>query len=104
MRGGKQPYIIAIFVADYFSDENLKIFDEKLVKISQDIEKKEFSSLEVYHQEIVDVFALTQQNEEPIIDLNEYYSYTAAMEDFQAGVKLFQTKNFNQAYEILRKV
>jgi tetratricopeptide (TPR) repeat protein len=42
--------------------------------------------------------------EEPELDISEYYSYTAAMEDFQAGVKLFQTKNFDQAFETLRKV
>ena len=42
--------------------------------------------------------------EEDKVDIGDYYSYTAAMEDFQAGVKLFQTKNFDQAFETLKKV
>ena len=60
--------------------------------------------LKDYYQEIQNIFNLRNSVKEPDTELSKYYSYTAAMEDFQAGVKLFQTKNFSNAYEILRKV
>ena len=60
--------------------------------------------LKDYYQEIQNIFNIRNSVKELDTELSKYYSYTAAMEDFQAGVKLFQTKNFSNAYEILRKV
>jgi len=104
VRGGLQPYIIALLVPDYFSDEDLKIFDEIMLKISQQFSRNQKLSLKDYYQSIKDVLLLKVVEKEPKVDISEFYSYTAAMEDFQAGIKLFQTKNFEEAYQILKKV
>lgn len=104
VRGGLQPYIIALLVPDYFSDDDLKIFDEIMLKISQQYSRNQKILLKEYYQEIKDVLLLKVVEKEPKVDISEFYSYTAAMEDFQAGIKLFQTKNFDEAYKILKKV
>ncbi len=103
VRGGFQPYINVILVPDYFKDDQLDVYNEILLKISQDFSKNHEIQLKDYYEDVKKVFAI-QLYEEPEIEINDLYSYTAAMEDFQAGIKLFQTKNFDQAYQILRNV
>lgn len=104
VRGGLQPYIISLLLPDYFSDEDLNIFDEIMLKISQQFQRNKKLSLADYYQEVKDVLLQKVAEKEPVVDISGYYSYTAAMEDFQAGIKLFQTKNFDEAYKILKKV
>ena len=104
VRGGLQPYIISLLVPDYFSDDDLKIFDEIMLKISQQFSRNQKISLKDYYQNIKDVLLLKVVEKEPKVEVSEFYSYTAAMEDFQAGIKLFQTKNFDEVYKILKKV
>lgn len=102
--GGGQPYLIVLLTPDYFSDEDLKIFDEVMLKISQEYMRNQKISIKDYYQNIKDVLMLKFIKREPKVEISEFYSYTAAMEDFQAGIKLFQTKNFDEAYKILKKV
>lgn len=104
VRGGLQPYIISLLLPDYFSDEELKIFDEIMLKISQQFQRNQKLSLADYYKEVKDILHLKVMEKEPAVDISEYYSYTAAMEDFQAGIKLFQTKNFDEAKKTLKKV
>lgn len=103
-RGGFQPYFVVVLVPDYFEDNELKIFDEILLKISQDFLKKQFDSLQDYYQELKNVLSLKLIPREPEIKINENYSYSAAMEDFQAGITLFTQNNLEEAYQILKKV
>ena len=102
--GSFKPYIVVVLTFDYFSDDQLKEYDKTLVKISQDfVNFGELKPLEEYFPDFQKVFALAETVKESE-DKIEDYSYTAAMEDFQAGIKLFQTRNFDGAYEVLKKV
>ncbi|TFF90488.1 MAG: hypothetical protein EU548_02745 [Promethearchaeota archaeon] len=40
---------------------------------------------------------------QPDVVLDENYSYTAAIDDFRAGVELFQTHQYSEAYILLKK-
>ncbi|MFX1393601.1 MAG: tetratricopeptide repeat protein [Promethearchaeota archaeon] len=105
LKGGFQPFIVVLLFPDHFTDEHLNDYNEIMLKISQKFSKKKEIILQDLYQEIKDIFtSKSSVKEEQDVEISEYYSYTAAMEDFQAGIKLFQTKNFDQAYEILRKV
>ena len=104
IRGGFQPFIIVFLVPDYIIEEQSNIYNEIQIKIAQDFSQNQIISLKNYYDDIKNTVSLILDYKEPIIEIEEYYSYTAAMEDFQAGLKLFQTKNFDQAYLILKKV
>ncbi|MFX1260294.1 MAG: tetratricopeptide repeat protein, partial [Promethearchaeota archaeon] len=93
-----------LLINNYFTDDQLNVYNEILLKIYQKYLKDKKFVLKDYYQEIKEIHALNQAPKEPKIQISEYYSYTAALEDFQAGVRLFKTKNFDQAYNILRKV
>jgi len=103
IRGNFQPFIIVLLVPDYFEDEQLKVYNEIILRISQDFFKNQNISLQKYFEDLKNIYTL-QLYKEPKIEISEYYSYTAAMEDFQAGIKLFQTANYDQAYQILKNV
>ncbi|TFG27745.1 MAG: hypothetical protein EU532_06815 [Promethearchaeota archaeon] len=104
IRGGFQPFIVVFLVPEYITEEQSKIYKEIQMKISQDFLRNQNFSLKEYYQEIKNSLIITESFKEPIREIDEYYSYTAAMEDFKAGIKLFQTKNFEQAYSLLTKV
>ncbi|MFX1384292.1 MAG: tetratricopeptide repeat protein, partial [Promethearchaeota archaeon] len=104
IRGGFQPFNVVILCPDYFSDENLYIYDEIMLKISKDFAKQQNIRLENYYQEVYDLLALEEINKNEPVELEDNYSYTIAMDDFQAGIKLFQTRNYKEAYNLLKKV
>ncbi len=103
IKGKFKPFILVLLLSDYFLDEQLDAYDEIMEKINHECFKNVEVSLKEYYQELTNVFALSQIQEDPDLKISEYYSYTAAVEDFQAGVKLFKTKNFDQAYQPLKK-
>ncbi|MFX1338754.1 MAG: tetratricopeptide repeat protein [Promethearchaeota archaeon] len=104
IRGGFQPFIIVILVPDYFTEEILNTSNEILTKISLEFSKNRVITLKNYYNEIIQILTFKLMIKEPSFEIDINYSYTAAMEDFQAGVKLFQSQNYDQAYSILRKV
>jgi len=110
VRGGFQPYIVVLLAPDFFTKKKLNAFDDILRKISQDYShiqdttQEKLLPLENYYQEIKNRFELIEYKEEIEPEISEYYSYTAAVEDFKAGVNLFKQSNYNQAYELLKKV
>ena len=104
VRGGLQPFIVVLIAPDYLSDEDLNEFNEIILKITQRFSRKEEITLKTYYPELFNLFKSKKSVLEKEVELSKFYSYTAAMEDFQAGIKLFQTKNLEKAYELLRKV
>ncbi len=107
VRGGFQPFIVVFLFPDYFNEEQLNDYNVIMGTIASAFIKKKGGEifLKDYYQEILKIFdSQISLMEEDKVDIGDYYSYTAAMEDFQAGVKLFQTKNFDQAFETLKKV
>ena len=104
IRGGFQPFIIVILFPDHFTEEHMNASNEIITRISQDFSRNHAITLKNYYNDITQCLSLKLMIKEPPIEIDELYSYTAAMEDFQAGIKLFQTKNFDQAYSILKKV
>ncbi|MFX0070495.1 MAG: tetratricopeptide repeat protein [Candidatus Hermodarchaeota archaeon] len=103
---GFQPYIVVLLLPDYIEDKDLEVYNEILLKISQDFlrESSEQYAIKTFFQEISEIFNSQFIDDDLSIEIDEYYSYTAAVEDFQAGIKLFQTKNYDNALSILKKV
>ena len=104
VRGGLQPFIVVLLVPSYITDEELDEFNETMLKFAQKFSRKEEIFLKDYYPEFKALFELIISLKETNDKISEYYSYTAAVDDFKAGIKLFQTKNYDQAYEILRNV
>ena len=101
--GNFQPFIVVLLVPDYFSDEKLEIFDSALSKIAKNYVNEEKVLIKESYEEIDDIYIRDQEVEESILEVSDFYSYTAAVEDFRAGVQLFQTRNFDDAYSLLNK-
>lgn len=110
VRGKFQPFMVVLLVPDVYNESQLMVFDTILLKIAQDYAHSKYSpesrfpSLKSYFQEIKEKFELIEFEEEKEPKLNEFYSYTAAMEDFNAALSLFKNAEYTQAYELLRKV
>jgi tetratricopeptide (TPR) repeat protein len=103
VRGGKQPFIVVLLVPDYFSEERLEVFDKILLKIARKYINEQEILIKGSFKEIEDIFIEEHKSKEPVLEIEEEYSYTAAIDDFKAGVKLYQTKNFDEAIPALSK-
>ncbi|MBD3343380.1 MAG: hypothetical protein GF353_30060 [Candidatus Lokiarchaeota archaeon] len=105
IRGGKQPFIISLLLPEFYTEEQLTMFDEVILNISQFFFRNDKVNLSEYEEDILNIIDLIKTEiESPDIDNLENYSYTVAMEDFKAGIKLYQSKNFDEALMILLKV
>ncbi len=110
VRGGFQPFIVVLLAPDFYTKKQLEIFDDILLKISQDYchtqdsPQEKFLPLENYYQKIKNKFELIEYEKESEPEISEYYSYTAAVEDFKAAVNLFKKSSYVQAYELLKKI
>ncbi len=100
------PFIVVVLVPDYLADEELKIYDKIMITISDKYLKGKNNVLEMFYEELKKILVSNQEItlKEPDIEISENYSYTAAVEDFQAGVRLFKTRNLDRAYQTLKKV
>ena len=58
VRGGFQPFFNVLLVPDYFNDDQLDVYNEILLKISQNFSKNQEIQLKDYHDEVKNVFAL----------------------------------------------
>ncbi len=103
VRGGFQPFIVVLLVPDYFSDEKLVIFESTISKIAKDYVNEQKVLIKEGYEEIEGIYTREQEVEETSFEVSDLYSYTAAVEDFRAGVQLFQTRNFDDAYVLLNK-
>ncbi|TFG00071.1 MAG: hypothetical protein EU541_03325 [Promethearchaeota archaeon] len=110
VRGQFQPFIVVLLVPEYFSKFQIKKFDDLLIKIAQDYShsryspKEEFTSLEHYYQDIKYRFEIIEFEREEEPEISEFYSYTAAVEDFKAAVNLFKKSKYQESYVLLKKV
>ncbi len=104
IRGGFQPYFIVLLAPDYFEDEELKFFNEILLKVSQNFLKYKTVSLENYYEEFKKILSLKIIPKDADVKISDTYSYSAAMEDFQAGITLYKQNNDEEAYSIFKKV
>jgi tetratricopeptide (TPR) repeat protein len=103
VRGGFQPFIVVLLVPDYITDLKLEKFDTALLMVAKKFVNEQEIILEKGYAEIEEIFIKDQEIEVSELEVDEYYSYTAAVEDFRAGVQLFQTKHFDDAHTLLRK-
>ncbi|TXT57271.1 MAG: hypothetical protein BAJALOKI1v1_1820002 [Promethearchaeota archaeon] len=110
VRGGFQPYIVVLLVPDFLTKKQIKNFDDILILISQEyaqnleITPQIKFPLKEYYQEIQQRFDLIEYEEEKEPEISDFYSYTAAVEDFQAAINLFEKGSYKKAYELLMKV
>lgn len=103
VRGGLQPFIVTLLVPDYLSDDQMQIFEGMINRISRKYLYEKQIILEQVYSECKKIFKEDLGFKEPEISITELYSYTAAIDDFKAGVQLFQTKNYKEAYPLIKK-
>ena len=110
VRGNFQPFVVVLLVLDFYTETQLTKFNDILMRIAQDFShsrsssQKEFPSLKSYYQEIKNRIELIELEKEKEPKISEYYSYTAAIEDFNAAINLFKKSNYNEAYQLFLKV
>lgn len=103
VRGRFQPFIIVLLVPDYIPDNNLAVYDGVMSKIAKNYVNEKNILIKEGYQDIDEIYREEQRIKESEFEISDYYSFTAALDDFKAGVQLFQTKNFDGAYPLLRK-
>ena len=103
VRGNFQPFIVVLLVPDYFSNEELSLYDSTLSKIAKDYVNEQTVFIQEGYEVIEKIYFKEQEVEKEPFEMSDLYSYTAAVEDFRAGVQLFQTRNFEDAYILLNK-
>ncbi len=103
IRGGFQPFIVVILVPDYVTEGRLATFDPVISKIAITYINEKKVILKEEYPELDLIYKKGEGGKESDQKLSEYYSYTAAVEDFRAGVQLFQTKNYDDALPVLFK-
>ncbi len=103
VRGGFQPFIVVLLVPDYFTDESLGMFDGVLSKIAKKYMNDQKVLLFEGYEDIEEIYEQKQEFKESKVEIDDYYSYTVAINDFKAGVTLFQTRNYDDAYPLLHK-
>ncbi len=102
-RAGLQPFIVVILVPDYFSDDELNIYNETLDKISHYYSKNQKISLKKYYQDIKERFTFKQVIKESDIEISQFYSHDAALEDLERAKELIQTGDIEQSSQRLKK-
>lgn len=103
VRGGFQPFFVTLLVPPYFTDKELEFYEEYLLKIAQEFRNTHKVDLAEYEEMLKNITSIEEKSETKV-EIDEYYSYTAAMEDFEAGIRLFKGGNYSQAKPILQKV
>jgi len=103
VRGGFQPFIAVILVPDYFSDDDLNIYNEVLDKIAKNFSKNQKISLKKYYEDIKERYDFKQVIKESDIEISDFYSHDAAIEDLEKAKELVETKNFEQSSQRLKK-
>ncbi len=102
VRGGFQPFCVVFLVPDYISEDRIATLDPIISKIAITyINEKKISNLKEEYENLELIYKKEEGVKEKALELSEFYSYTAAVEDFRAGVQLFQTKNYDEAFPVL---
>jgi tetratricopeptide (TPR) repeat protein len=102
-RGGFQPFIVVVLIPDYFSDDEMNIYNEILDKISQDYSKSQRVSLKKYYQDIKERFTFSQVIRESDTEISDFYSHDAALEELERAKELVQTEDFEQSSQRMKK-
>jgi tetratricopeptide (TPR) repeat protein len=103
VQGGLQPFILVLLVPDYFLDEKLALFDALMLKVAKKYINEQKIIIKEVYREIEELYIKEHDIQESSFEINENYSYSAAINDFRAGVELFKTHNYDDAYQVLRK-
>jgi len=103
VRGRFQPFIVVLLIPDYIPDNELAVYDGVISKIAKNYVNEKSVLIKEGYQDIDEIYREEQRVKELEFEISDYYSYTAAIDDFKAGVQLFQTRNFDDAYPLLRK-
>ena len=101
--GGFQSFVVVLLFPNYFSDQKIEVFDSVLLKISKKYINDRILLVKESYKDVEDIYIKEQEDEETSFEISDLYSFTAALDDFKAGVQLFQSRNFDDAYPLLRK-
>ncbi|MBD3351804.1 MAG: hypothetical protein GF364_09995 [Candidatus Lokiarchaeota archaeon] len=103
VRGGLQPFSIVILLPEQFPQERLAIFEDILQKMSAVVSNKQKIDLKKYYEEIVDLYLEQAFEEDLDLEIEDGYSITAAVNDFNHGLELYKNNKYNSAYRPLKK-
>lgn len=103
VRGGLQPYSIVILLPEEFPSEKLTIFDTILNNMSVYFMNENRIDLVNYIEDITEIYLGQLFEEDLSIELEDSYTFTAAVNDFKNGLELFKKQNYTSAYRLIKK-
>ncbi|MBD3196131.1 MAG: hypothetical protein GF317_13820 [Candidatus Lokiarchaeota archaeon] len=102
--GGSELSFISIILPSYFKQNELNIFNNILMKIIQEHSANKHISLKDFYPKILNKLALLTVEVDKEEKLDNYYSYTAAVNDFQAALKMYNKKKYDDSLTLLKNV
>ncbi|MHA1148071.1 MAG: tetratricopeptide repeat protein [Promethearchaeota archaeon] len=98
-----EPFIIVLLLPDFFPESSIKKFDKILHNISMEFLEQKSLILKKYYRKIEETFELEQKVQDSNIILDDSYDLTTALIDFKKGLELFQKKELDKSYFLLKK-
>ena len=103
IRGGLLPFILVLLIPERFPSEKTIEFKEFLEKAIEEHKLTRSANLHFLVEKVIERYNKWRNiEEEEKYDL-EAYSITAAVNDFKSAIAFFQSKNFENAYGLLKK-
>ncbi len=102
VRGGLQPYAVAVILPDHLPDGQLAIFDPVLAEIAAVYARTKDVSLLSFEKPLQNLLQQLQEIPVPPSPLASY-PFSAAVEDFQAGVRIYKEGAVASALPLILK-
>lgn len=102
VRGGLQPYAVAVVLPDHLPDAQLPGFDPILIEISANYARTKEVSLPSFEKRLQNFFQQIQEIPVPPVPPTTY-PFSAAVEDFQAGVRTYKEGTVASALPLILK-
>lgn len=103
VRGGRLPFIVVVLVPERFPDKQLPVFDDVLEKLSTLYARSQGKMLEAHYDKVRGLFETEMTAETGAVSIDESYSFTAAVQDFQRGIQLFQARKLRPSFPYLKR-
>jgi tetratricopeptide (TPR) repeat protein len=103
VRGGLLPFILVLMIPERFPSEKNLNFKPAIEKTIKDYKNVRSANLKILVDECLDVYNKWRYLEEEEKFNIDSYSLTTAVNDFKSAIAFFQSKNFENAYNLLKK-
>ncbi len=103
VRGGLLPFILVLMIPERFPTEKVSTFKPSIEKSIKEYKITKSANLNNLVEECSAIYNKWRYLEEEETLNIETYSLTTAVNDFKAAIAFFQSKNFENAHQLLKK-